>query len=395
MKPRSSLVVGLLIGCLWLGACGPATPAPTPGAVFVPPPNVPTVAPRPPGGGNVVSIYGWPQVAPPGTSRTFRVWAYSSADTAYRPPTGISRVNVSYQGNLIGTVNLDPNQSSSEATIDWTPPSSPGDYAVDASVSGRLIGNSDDNLETLVCVQNLGVTIQDLEPVDGSDVCSPPPAPPASTAAFSITSASASVMEADCNALVLQFDMTVDDPASQLAYAYVELANVMPVEGHAEETVGSPGPGTTFGFTDDVSTSALESELGSTSEVTWTARVVSYSGQAHSDGPHELHVNFPFCVHFSLPSLPLLPRLPDPFHGLEFAQALSAPGGGASTASPTPTPLTCRKGTYYDPLSHVCNAKPTATPRPGQKPPSCKSYSDPSACTTNGCSWDKITNTCS
>ncbi len=395
MKPRSSLVVGLLLGDIWLGACGPATPAPTPGAAFVPPANlnVPSLAPHISSGGSVVAIYGWPQVAPPGTSRTFRVWAYS-ADGGATGSTGVSAVNLSYGGTPIGSVTLDPNRASSDATINWTPPSPPGDYTVQGNVPGRIGSNPDDNLNALVCVQSLGVTIQDLQPQDGSDVCSPPPAPPASDAAFGITSASASVTRIDCVNAALQFNMTVSDPATQIAYAYVELANVLSLEGHSEEVIGAPGPGSAFTFADTIPEGTLQGELGSSSEVTWTARVVNYAGQTHSDGPHELMVNFPLCLSVSLPILPILPRLPDPFHGLQFAHALSAPAGGSSGGSATPTPLTCRKGTYYDPLSHVCNTRPTATPKPGQKPPACKSYSNASACTSNGCSWDKLTNTC-
>jgi hypothetical protein len=394
MKPRANLVVGLLLSCLWLGACGPATPAPSAG--FLPPsnPGVPSLVAHIQGANNVVSIYGWPQVAPPGTSRTFRIWAYT-ADGGVSGSTGIPRVDVRYGGSLIGSVTLDPGRASSAATIDWTPPSPPGDYSVEASVPGRLGESPDDNLSTLVCVQSLGVTIQDLQPQDGSSVCSPPPAPAPSTVAFSITGASASVTRIDCANAALRFDLSVSDAANQVAYAYVELANVAPPEGHAEEVIGAPGPGSTYTFIDTVPEATLQAELGSSAAVTWTARVVGYSGQMHSDGPHELAVTFPTCLAVSYPGFPLLPRLPDPFHGLEFKQALSAPAGGAGGGSATPTPLTCRKGTYYDPLSHVCNAKPTGTPKPGQKPPSCKSYSNASACTSNGCSWDKITNTCS
>ena len=66
-----------------------------------------------------------------------------------------------------------------------------------------------------------------------------------------------------------------------------------------------------------------------------------------------------------------------------------------STATFTPTPINCPKGTMLIPsLGNGCYYV-TRTPKPrGTVAAACSSYHNPSACTSNGCSWDKGTSTC-
>lgn len=67
----------------------------------------------------------------------------------------------------------------------------------------------------------------------------------------------------------------------------------------------------------------------------------------------------------------------------------------SSTATLTPTPVYCPKGTMLIPsLGNGCYYV-TRTPKPqGTVVAACFTYKNASACTTNGCSWDKGSSTC-
>jgi hypothetical protein len=64
------------------------------------------------------------------------------------------------------------------------------------------------------------------------------------------------------------------------------------------------------------------------------------------------------------------------------------------TATLTSTAVYCPKGTILIPSLGKCYYA-TRTPKPqGTAAPACASYKNPSACTLNGCSWDKVPSTC-
>jgi hypothetical protein len=141
---------------------------------------------------------------------------------------------------------------------------------------------------------------------------------------------------------------------------------------------GSADPGPTFDFF---------GALGGT--ITWTAKAIGRDGSILvTDGPHTIPATE--CA----PSTPLLlPFTPAP--ATETLVPTLTPTLTGTPATLTPSAANCPAGTYYAPSSNTCvkiAIPPTA--KPTKKPPACKKYSDASSCTSNGCNWDKGTNTC-
>jgi hypothetical protein len=112
-------------------------------------------------------------------------------------------------------------------------------------------------------------------------------------------------------------------------------------------------------------------------DVTWTAQALGRDGSIlATDGPH---------------TIPASPCVPAP---LSAPLTLAAP-----TVTLTATPASaadCPSGTYFADVTHKCIpiAIPTAGKQGNGESGSCSSYQNASACTTNGCSWDKIKSTC-
>jgi hypothetical protein len=385
-----ALISSLILTSALLGACSMSTATPA----FIPPANVPNLVPQVPVANNIVDMYASPMVAPPGVARTIRLWAFTQqvwqGDTTGR--TGISSIGVSYQGTRIGTINLDPNQASTHGSIEWTPPSAPGDYTLQADVPGQVIQNGYSIERATVCVDNLGLTVDQFI-VPGEQVCSLLPSPE-TTAPFHITGTSASI-QAGCNISRLEFNINVDDPASQVYYAYADLANVSSESG--DHSFGTPRPGpSTFTLVMNWSTADLARQLGTTGSITWTAGAVAHSGQLVIDGPHQLAVTLPDCPIFPTLPGPLFPGAPNLVPTMQLPLPLNAIQTNTPTATSAPAAVVCPSGTYFAPASNSCiKVYFSPTPKPTKKAPSCKKYTDASACTSNGCSWDKGTNTCS
>lgn len=123
--------------------------------------------------------------------------------------------------------------------------------------------------------------------------------------------------------------------------------------------------------------------------ITWTAKAIGRDGSILvSDGPHTIPATE--CAS----SAPLL--LPfTPLPATETAGPTLTPTLTEVPATFTPSAANCPAGTYFAPNSNTCvKILFTPTAKPTKKPPSCKKYSDASSCTSNGCNWDKGTNTC-
>ena len=157
------LPISVLIFALLVGACGPSTPT-SPVSLSDPSNQVPVAKPF--ALKAIVTIWGSPQTAPSGMLRTLHISVYTNQYQANQSnwPTGVSSVNLTADGNSIGSVNVDPNQPYAKATLQWMPPALPNpaneigtDYTVQASGSGF------DPAETHLCVTYPGVTIDYLE----------------------------------------------------------------------------------------------------------------------------------------------------------------------------------------------------------------------------------------
>jgi hypothetical protein len=347
MKSKLVSLTGiLLVGGLFLGACNmtgsqdsyPSIPSNIDPNSLIP--RVPSMT--------QIEFYGTPGIAPPNTPRTFHVSVWNQY-----APIHVSSVRVSYQGSQIGSVSSDPNQNWGGGTFQWTPPSAPGEYVVQAISNDGSISAS-----TNVCVVDLGITLDYLEVMNG-DTCLPPSAP-SSTDAFSIEHANAIPGSGSCNpngTVDIEFDIYVNDPANQIAYAYIELTNVSNDGG--EHTFGLPGPRSVYGIDYEVSLSSLMTQLGGSSTITWTAKVVSLSGQVLTDGPHQLTYTPPDCSllvpNLHITAVPPIPRfLPNPLP--------------LQPRNPTATPASaadCPPGTYFAPATFRCIEVKINTPKPG------------------------------
>jgi hypothetical protein len=196
-----------------------------------------------------------------------------------------------------------------------------------------------------------------------------------------------------CTTSTLEFDITVDNP--DLAYlAYAEVANL--VDGFGWHTLHASRLGPAEFRTVTVwSTADLMSQLAGGNTITWTAGVMPVAAHTVTDGPHQLIITPPICLAFPTLTVPLIPSIPDfgPFPLP--AQPLIAIQTDTPTATATASAVTCPPGTYYGEGSKSC-VKIYLSPTPrSTNVPACKRYSDPSVCTSNGCTWDKGTSTCS
>jgi hypothetical protein len=122
----------------------------------------------------------------------------------------------------------------------------------------------------------------------------------------------------------------------------------------------------------------LEGDLGGESgEVTWTAKAIGRDGSILAiNGPHTIPVDVnPLCspVPLSAPFTLPAPTL-------------------ASTATPA-SAKDCPSGTFFAEQTHKCIPIQIVTAKPGHGG-GCAQYTNASACTSNGCSWDKPSSTC-
>ena len=117
----------------------------------------------------------------------------------------------------------------------------------------------------------------------------------------------------------------------------------------------------------------------------WEARAFDRTGAVLATvGPNEI------------PAAPCGVTLPTPHVIQPFPTDTStATATATATSTFTPTPVNCPKGTMLIPsLGNGCYFV-TRTPKPrGTVAAACSSYHNPSACTSNGCGWDKGTSTC-
>ncbi len=353
MKSRLFLAVStFVLGGLLLGACMPSTPTL--------PPHLPVTVGAPSIARNTIYIFGTPQVAPPGTQRTLHVQIYNSQyfDGDTTDHTGVSTVNVSYEGASIGSVSMDPSQPFSQGSLNWTPPSPAGEYSVQAATGagGGAVPQSAN-----VCVENLGVTIGDLEVDDGTTCLPPPPPPPppSTSASFSIILTDVVTVATNCNyGATIQFNIYVNDPSNQIAYAYVDM-NVASPSGDYQ--YGLPGPNSVYGIGVSFNPEGVRSQLSGSSTVTWTAHVVSYLGQILSDGPHQLTL-FSGCI-LNVPNLPV--TLAPPIRRYLPTLLPAAPLDALATATPA-SALDCPPATFFAELTHQCLPVqiPSSTPKP-------------------------------
>jgi hypothetical protein len=192
-----------------------------------------------------------------------------------------------------------------------------------------------------------------------------------------------------CNTTTLEFDVTVDDPSSQVYYAFADLANVSNAGFHTLATA-SPGPSTYSVVASWWNTADLMGQLAGTNTITWTAGAVAHSGQVILDGPHQLTITPPDCPAFPTLSEPLIPRIPSLLPYIQPALPLNA----VQTDTPTATATTCGPDTTYEAASNSCVKVPTNTPIPTKRPPACKKYTDESSCGAASCHWNSKTSTC-
>lgn len=252
----------------------------------------------------------------------------------------------------------------------------------------------DSHLDATVCVDSLGITLQALG-MPEDHICDLLPNPE-TTAPFRITHTSASAT-ITCAATTLIFDITVDDPSNLVEYAEAEIENLADSDGLSTIPFNSSGP---HDFSRPVvnypvNTAELVRQLAGSNTIIWTAVAVAYSGQLITDGPHQLALTVPTCPVMPTLSVTLIPRLPNFLPTLLPARPLIAFPTNTPTATSTsgPSESTCPPGTYYAAGSNSCvKVLFTATSRPIRR---CSQYNDASACTSNGCSWDKATSVCS
>jgi len=184
-----------------------------------------------------------------------------------------------------------------------------------------------------------------------------------------------------CPDPTLSFTATTTDPHEDVAFVTVALNfTIGPGTGPdmtfiLTPTSTSPSDRTLFSGSVTYLYGNLVTRFGSTGgNVTWTAQALGRDGSIlATDGPYTIPAN---------------PCTPVP---LNSAFTLPAP-----TTTPA-SAVDCPSGTYFADVTHKCI--PIAIPTKGKQggngaSTSCSSYQGASACTTNGCSWDKITSTC-
>lgn len=376
MKSRIFLLVATMVcASLLLGACNMPTSTPA----FIPPVGVPNLSPPiRVADNNVIWLEGSPIIAPPDTARTIRVIV--ATDQAWHGvgygPTGLSSVNISSGGSRIGTLALDPTQYHSVGSMQWTPPSSPGEYTIQAAPSGGAPNlNQISILALTFCVDDRGITV--LDDNRGEEhPCALLPNPDV-TPPFQITSTNATAT-ADCSRVDVEFDITVDDPARRVFEGFVELLNVaqefqfgMLLHGFL---IPRPGPAGSYSTVLSWPTQDLMQQLAGSDTITWMAGASGLPEYGlYTDGPHQVRIRWPNCLAFPTLSVPVIPRIPSLLPALPLPQPLNA----IQTDTPTVTATIAPN-----------------TPIPTKRPPACKKYKDEGSCGAASCHWDSKTSTC-
>lgn len=311
---------------------------------------------------------------------------------------------------VASTSTLEVDSSSENASAvgsaSWTPPAV-GEYLVQSMVtmtSGRIAVSTANR----VCVSD--ITSSDFWE-GGAGYTGPCPLPPAP--AFTVTNSAVS-MSASASPDSLSFEgfpRTVSCPPSVTFTAHVrDLAGrvaVVEVSYDALDPSGLGGGGNvTLNeaggpplpdriFSGSPSGAALEGALSGnlvdssgnsiSGNLEWSAAAFDRSGAVLARvGPYDIPAS-------PCGGLGLTPHVIQPLP-TETPTDTATP---TETFTPSPTAVVCAEGeTLIPALGNHCYYN-TSTPKPKSPgPAACSSYGNPSACTTHGCKWDKVSSTC-
>jgi hypothetical protein len=256
--------------------------------------------------------------------------------------------------------------------VEWTPPG-PGEYFLQVS-SFRSPGGVTISAPVRVCVLDFDFSTLGFpnEVSEYTGPCPPPvPAPSTDIVSMVATASPASLAYyfSGCPSAVtaptLSFQADVVDTGNRVVFVTVQLNINDPSGGFVPDGIflnqTSTLPSGNRMFTGSVNVERIGplslDFAGGSGSVDWTAQAWDAAGNVlATDGPH------------NIPISPCVPGVPAP---------LIAP------LTSTPLPIIIRP------------AEPTKKPHGGGAAGGgCSSYSDPSGCTTNGCSWNKLTSTC-
>ncbi len=300
----------------------------------------------------------------------------------------------------------DSGDSNAFGSYSWTP-SAPGEYLIQAMAtmgSGRIAISTTHR----ICVVDIALpaTWAGGSGYTGPCPLPPPPALHLSDTSFSMTaSASPSSISfegvpplANCPPEV-SFTADLHDPSGRAALVEVAYDAVDPSGAGGGDTLvlnpTSAAPIPYEVFTGSVPEPELEAALsgnlvdGSGNSISgnleWTAKAFDRSGAVLATvGPNDIPAS-PCAGNLGLTPHVIQPIAPD-----------TPTPTDTPTATATATPAAnCPKGTMNIPsLGNGCYYV-TRTPKPkGTVAAACFTYHNPSACTSNGCSWDKGTSTC-
>lgn len=292
-------------------------------------------------------LWAAPEVAPEGVMRKLWVGVYMSPADAQQ--LGLSQVNLSVEGQAIGSVALEAGKQTSVVYLEWMPPAqAPGggagavEYTVNATLP-ELPGMPP--AEARLCV--IYGSSETLGYVQGDGAASCLPAQQSTGPAVpEILSAYAELDHADCWDVGIIFTINVKDPDHNIAYAFIKLENWWIPKAGVGNTEGKPtqdAPGR-YSFYEAWSPSNLE-KMPSTYEKTikWTANLL-YLGPGNqylltSKGPYSFVFSVPICDAVSLPPPDVIfkPRLPEGF-------PRRAPESDAD----------CPAGTFFAPGLRIC-----------------------------------------
>jgi hypothetical protein len=290
----------------------------------------------------ILGLWGAPQVAPVGTLRTLHVNLYTQQ---YKEgwPIGVSSVNLTANGQPIGSLSFDPSQPAADGALQWIPPDVPNagggaiEYTINASAAGVDPG------QTTLCVTYPGLTIDYLSQFS-ADSCSPLSQSTGSKLP-GIVSADAQLDHANCSDVGIIFNIHGNDPDHNIVYAFIQLNNAQLMGGGHTDGKVAKNSVQDFAIYEEWPTAALASQFpGGDVTINWTAKVVSASGSPPnvdmhilSNGPHQFHVSIPICADQSA-NPPLMSPATPHFPGF----------------TPTLTAGDCPPGTYFADVAHKC-----------------------------------------
>ena len=298
------------------------------------------------------------------------------------------------------TIEADDDASSPEPGIiyigsrSWTPPA-PGEYFIQVKATlTHLVDyvNGDYSSAIRLCVVDDSIAPPGSLTYHGySGVCPLPTRDPSAPTTGTIDTVSATVNpsslgfcpEPDPNTYPsLLFTVSIQDPADQ-----IELIDVFIKDSDSRNAWGdgvalgltSIGPSgeKIFTGTEDLAAEFYRplSYIGSATflgDLLWLPVARLHSGELLSESWHTIPVHR--CVPLEAP----------------FSFATPTP---VSTATPA-SARDCPSGTFFAEQTHRCIPVQILPTKPGHSGGGCPQYGDPSSCTSNGCSWDKPSNTC-